>query len=115
MIEFLPVIGAALTLGLGILGLTAPTMTAELVGLVAESKLGRSEMRATFGGLFVGLGGACVWLQSPDAYVVVGLGWGAAAVARVVAIIVQDAFLATNVGGILLEGGIGLLLVAGML
>jgi hypothetical protein len=53
--------------------LAAPTRFAAQTGLGADSPLGRSEARAVFGGVFVGLAAACLLLATPGAY------WAAAA------------------------------------
>jgi hypothetical protein len=54
-INILPNIGAAITLALGILGLLSPASAAKLVGIQPDGVLGVSEIRATYGGLFIGL------------------------------------------------------------
>ncbi len=113
--ELIPLFGAVCTLALGTLGLVAPQKVANLVGVVPEGKLGLSEIRATYGGIFIGLGAACLWFQQPKVYVAVGLAWLLAAVSRTVSIFLDQSFSSKNVGGVIVEAGIGLLLVAGML
>lgn len=113
--ELIPLFGAALTLALGVLGLVAPGRAAKLVGIVPEGKLGVSEIRATYGGLFVGLGAGCLWVQKPEVYFVVGLAWLLAAVSRVISFALDHSFSGKNMGGVIMEAGIGLLLVASVL
>jgi len=58
---------------LGIAALIAPVRFATTVGLAATGPLGRSELRAVFGGVFVGIGAACLGAASAPAH------WTAAA------------------------------------
>ncbi len=53
----LNLIGAILTTILGVGGLLKPLMVAKLVGLTPSAPHGISEVRATLGGFFIGLGG----------------------------------------------------------
>jgi len=113
MTQILALVGAGLTVALGMLGLVRPEVAADLVGVVPEGSLGRSEIRATYGGLFLGLGGACLWLRSPEAYLVVALAWLSAAAARLVAIAIERNVSKENAVGVVVEAGIGGLLMAG--
>ncbi len=113
--EWLPLLGALCTLALGTLGLVAPREIAGLVGIAPEGMLGLSEIRATYGGIFIGLGVACLLFQQSEVYFAVGLAWLTAAASRTVSIFLDRAFSAKNAGGIIVEAGIGLLLVASML
>lgn len=113
--ELIPLIGAGLTLALGVLGLVAPSRVAKLVSIVPEGKLGASEIRATYGGLFIGLGAGCLWVQKPEVYFVVGLAWLLAAASRILSFALDHSFSGKNMGGVIMEAGIGLLLVASVL
>lgn len=105
--NYLPYIAAAITLGLGIAAICFPSFMAERVGIGAPDSFGRSEVRATYGGLFVGLGAVCLWLQSQEAFLVAGIAWAAAAAARVLSMLVERDVSGKNWLGILVEGGIG--------
>jgi len=65
--------GPLACLALGVAALVAPTTFAAQTGLAATGAVGRSELRAVFGGVFVGLATACLALAAPAAY------WAAAA------------------------------------
>jgi hypothetical protein len=112
MIDFLPIAGSVVTLALGLLGLLAPGRTAALVGVTADSALARSEVRATYGGVFVGLGTACLALRTPEAFAVAGAAWLFAALARVASLAVERDASARNLAGVIVEGGIGLALLS---
>ena len=58
----LATLGALITVALGLLGALAPAAAARLVGVQPVGGVGLSEIRATYGGLFLGLGGACLVL-----------------------------------------------------
>ena len=48
------VIGASLSIGAGLLGLIWPRQVSKVIGLELPGRLGVSEFRATYGGLFIG-------------------------------------------------------------
>ena len=106
-------LGAVITLALGLLGCVAPMKAAAMVGLSPRGPRGLSELRATYGGLFAGLGLACLLWPEPAAYAVAGLGWWGAGVARAVSIAVDRNLSWLNAGGVLMEVGIGALLWTG--
>lgn len=58
----LAILGAFLTTVLGVLGAVAPARVARLVGIEPLGGFGLSEVRATYGGFFIALGGAAVEL-----------------------------------------------------
>jgi hypothetical protein len=113
MNAFLAPLGALLTIALGLLGLLAPLHAARMVGLKPESHRGVSELRATYGGLFTGLGLACLVLQAPAAYAVAACAWLGAALARLVSMTVDRNPSWLNAGGVALECLIGVLLWTG--
>ncbi len=106
-------LGAALTLGMGLLGLLFPARASTLVGLQAVTNAGRSEFRATFGGLFAAAGVVCLVQQLPGSFFLAGMMWIGAAAGRVVSIIVDKAGDGPNWGGVGFELAAGAALVAG--
>ena len=104
--------GALVTLGMGSLGLLRPLTAARLIGLGAESRLGLSTLRATYGGLFFALGAFTLATLDEVAFTLVGAAWLGAAAARV-----GDALLARDADrrvwrAALFEAGVALLLLA---
>jgi hypothetical protein len=85
----LHVLGALVTLGMGGLGLLRPRVAARLIGLIPEGRLGLSELRATYGGLFAALGLFALAVQDQVAFALLGAAWLGAAGARI-----ADALLA---------------------
>jgi hypothetical protein len=113
MSDVLASLGAILTVALGLLGLLAPLHAGRMVGLKPEGPRGLSELRATYGGLFAGLGLACLVLQAPAAYAVAASAWLSAALARLLSMAVDRNPSWLNAGGVALELVIGALMWAG--
>jgi hypothetical protein len=105
-------VGALVTAALGLLGLLRPQAAARLVGLEPSGRLGRSELRATYGGLFFALGAFALATRDEVAFALVGAAWLGAAAARV-----GDALLVRGAGrpvwrAALFEAGVAALLLA---
>lgn len=113
MNQILPNVGALITLALGLLGIAAPMAAAKLVSIEPIGLTGISEVRATYGGLFVGLGGVCLYSQSPTVFFAVGVAVLGAAIGRSVSVLVDRSFAPMNLGGLLFEACMGALLLAG--
>ena len=79
----LHLLGALVTTALGGLGLRRPAAAARLIGLAPTGRLGRSELRATYGGLFFALGAFALATRDEVAFALVGAAWLGAAGARV--------------------------------
>ena len=108
-----PNIGAAFFVLLGIFGFTFPQLAALFVGLKPISAEGISEMRATLGSFFLGLGVACLWLQSPIAFTTVGIASIVASIARLLSLFIDRSFSIKNVGGVFTEAILGGMLLLG--
>jgi hypothetical protein len=109
----LSVFGAALCTVMGLLGAIAPYRAARLVSIQPVGALGVSEIRATYGGLFVAMGLACLWAQSPSAYLAAGVSWVGAGLMRFPSIFLDKGSFPKVLGGAALELAIGLLLLTG--
>jgi hypothetical protein len=108
----LPWLGVVIGTGLGLLGLIAPRRALAFVGLQVGSPEGRAEVRATYGGLFIGLevGAAVLWQTAgrTEPLGVIGIAWLGAAMGRVVSLAVDGRRTAKNVAGIGFEAVLGL-------
>lgn len=103
MIDILNMIAALLTIGFGLFGFLAPRYTADVLDLApTDTTMGLSELRASAGGLFVVLGLAALWLNTPLAYAMVGFVYAGAASGRVVSLFIDRPPL----GKVLVFGGI---------
>ena len=103
-------LGALVTLGLGLNGVFRPHATASFVHMRPEGRLGLSELRATYGGLFAAMGAFTFMAQDGVAFALLGAAWVGAALGRAFSIVVDDSREKLNFGGVLFESGIALLL-----
>lgn len=112
-VGWLPIVGAAINVGLGLNGLLRPAATAEFTSMSPVGKIGVSEIRATYGGLFLALGAFALASGSPVAFRTLGWGWAGAALGRVFSIAVDGSREPRNFGAVAFEAVIAGLLLAG--
>lgn len=105
--------GALGTLVMGLLGLVLPRAATRFVGLQALTAAGRSEFRATYGGLWVPLALMPLITQEPIVFAVSGFCWAGAAVGRIVSILLDDALDAQNLKAVGFELVFAALLLVG--
>lgn len=103
------------TIAMGLLGLVAPRRAALLVRLRESAPEGFAEFRATYGGLFVGLGLVPLLAAAPEAYLVAAAGWGGAALGRLISMRLDGAHWHHNLGGLALEASFAAALTVGNL
>jgi hypothetical protein len=101
-------LGALVTAGLGLFGLFLPASAASFAGIIPDGERGISEVRATYGGLFLAMGVFALIAQSSDVFRVVGVAWLGAAGARAFSVVRDNSRSGANLGGIVMEGVIGL-------
>ncbi len=88
--EWLNIIFALASIGLGCFGWLAPRYTLDTLNLeMRGTTMGMSEVRASAGALFIGMGVGALLLGSPTAYVMLGACWGGAAVGRATSLILD--------------------------
>lgn len=97
----------------GLLGLIWPRPVSRVIGLELPGRLGVSEFRATYGGLFIGAGVAVLVIGSADAALVLGAAWLGAFAARVVSVVIDRNASRENLAGCAIEFAVGSLLVLG--
>lgn len=114
---YLGLLGALSGLGLGALGLLRPHAALRLVGLGLREGAphGISEVRATYGGLFVGMEAAILLGGEPMLYLVGAAAWFGAAIARTASIIADRIVNGPNLMGTTTEFAIGALHLAPLL
>ncbi|MBD2121291.1 hypothetical protein [Trichocoleus sp. FACHB-262] len=71
--QIAPNIAANCLILLGTAALLFPKTMAAFVGIQPVAPVGISEIRSTLGSFFLGLGATCLWLQSADAFTVLGV------------------------------------------
>lgn len=99
----------ALSLAMGLVALAAPEAFAQRTGLVADGPLGRSELRALFGGVFVGIGLAALLLASPAAHLVGAAAFLGGAAAKLVSAALERGVLPAALPGLLIDLALGAL------
>lgn len=103
-------LGALITLGLGGLGLLRPALAARLTGLQAASAEGRSEFRATYGGLFAALGAFALLAQDQVFFTGLGGAWVGTALGRAFSLWIDATRTPRNYAAVVFEAAVGLLL-----
>lgn len=105
-------LAAGLTLLLGLLGLLNPLLTVRLLGLEVIEPRGLSEVRATYGALFVVMGAIMLWAAPSRRYGSVwlrvpGMLWLAAALGRILSMGLDGAVTIGNIVTLALQLLIG--------
>ena len=106
----LKIIAALATVATGLLAFVKPTATYGFIGLNANGVRGVSEIRAIFGGLFIGLGLAPLFLGA-TAYQMLGIGYLAIAVARTFSLVFDKSYAPSNIISLVIEIVLGAILV----
>ncbi|MGJ3238266.1 MAG: hypothetical protein ACFE0Q_06130 [Anaerolineae bacterium] len=81
-VTLLRMIAAGASILFGILALIMPKRTAKAAALQVDTPAGQAEIRASWGGLFIGLGIAVLYLGTDDAYFVFGIAYAITALVR---------------------------------
>lgn len=107
--QIAPNLAAALLMGLGAAALLFPKTMAALIGIQPIRPIGISEIRSTLGSFFLGLGATCLWLQSVDAFTVLGVASLGAALVRLLSSFIDRSVTLFNIGGVAVEAILGAL------
>lgn len=106
----LKVIAALATVATGLLALVKPTAIYGFTGLTANGERGISEIRAIFGGLFIALGLAPLFL-GPIAYEMLGIAYLGIAIARTFSILFDKSTAQSNLISLATEVILGVILI----
>ena len=104
-------VGASVSVFAGVAGLLFPARVSQVIGLALPGRLGVSEFRATYGGLFIGAGIAVLAIGTTEAALVLGFAWLGAFAARLLSVAVDRSASRENLAGLAIELVVGLLLV----
>ncbi len=110
--NFAPLAGSTITAALGLTGIVNPAWVAEFTSLDPVGKVGKAEVRATYGGFFLFMGIFAIWIREPDVFHALGWAWVGAAAGRTLSVILEPGIDPRNVAGIAFEGTCGALLLA---
>jgi hypothetical protein len=99
--------GAIITAGLGVLGLFFPMTAAKMVSIQPDGERGLSEIRATYGGIFLAIGLFAAIAQERSIFRALGIGWLGAAGGRAFSIWRDESYSGANFGALVVEALIG--------
>ena len=106
----LKIIASVATAATGLLAFVKPDAVYGFTGLTASGARGVSEIRAIFGGLFIAMGIAPLFLKSPG-YKMLGIAYLAIALARVFSMFFDKSFDRSNIISLVIEIVLGIILV----
>lgn len=101
-------LGILISLLLALLAVFRVDLIQSFVSIRAVGKEGVSEIRATYGGFFLGISIYALISQSPMVFNLIGIGWLSAALVRLLSILSQG-YTLRNLGGVVFEALVGLL------
>ncbi|MBK8782190.1 MAG: DUF4345 family protein [Anaerolineales bacterium] len=110
-IQILQIIAAVGTILTGLFSLIKPEAVTGFTGLRPEGGRGITEIRAILGGFFIALGAAPLFLNSPLAYMMLGIAYLGVAVVRGISMIVDKSIIQSNVISLIVEIIFGVILV----
>lgn len=110
ILTILKAIAALGTAATGLLALVKPTAVYGFTGLSADGARGISEIRSIFGGLFIALGIA-PFIFGEAGYQVLGFGYLAIALVRLVSIFIDHSTASSNLISLVIEIVFGIILI----
>lgn len=110
-IQMMQIIAAVGTILTGLVSLVKPASVTGFTGLRPEGGRGLTEIRAVLGGFFIALGAAPLILNSPVAYLMLGIAYLGVALVRGIFMFVDRSVVQSNVISLAVEIVFGILLV----
>ena len=114
LIEWLPRIGALLTVVLGLVGFFKPHLITDSQQIELGSPMALSEARVVFGGLHLGGGIMALLLNNPLVYMTLGVAWSFGLLARFYSMAADKTSLKQSTPGIIVDATMALLLLSGL-
>ena len=109
LIEWLPRIGALLTVILGLVGFFRPQLITDGQQITLGSPMAFSEARVVFGGLHLGAGVMALYLHNPAIYLTLGVAWACGLLARLYSMVADSTSLQHSLPGIVVDTVMALL------
>ena len=110
LLAILKIVAALATAATGLLALVKPTAVYGFTGLLTNGPRGISEIRAIFGGMFIALGVAPLFLGQ-NAFHMLGIAYLGIAVARLFSIFFDHSTAQSNLISLAIEIVLGIILV----
>ena len=101
-------VAATICIILGFIAIISPSSIENFVSISASGLEGKSEVRATYGGFFIGIAMYALYTQSAEAFLTIGIGWLGASLIRATTVI-TGSYSVKNLGAIFFELLIGVL------
>lgn len=113
--EWLPRIGAILSIILGLVGILKPQLITDNVEVRLDGPVGLSEARAAFGGIHFGLGLFALLSSQTPVYTAIGCAWLCAFLARIYSMVADKTTLQQTMPGFVVDGVLAVLFLSGWL
>lgn len=110
-IQILHIVVAIATILTGLYSLFKPAAITGFTGLQPVGGRGITEIRSIFGGVFIALGAIPLVLNSPDAYLILGITYLVIALVRIVSMFLDRSVVSSNVISLGVEIVFGIILV----
>lgn len=111
VVQILQITAAVGTILTGLYSLLRPATLTGFTGLRPEGGRGITEIRAVLGGFFIALGAAPLYLNSPVAYMMLGIAYLGVAVVRGISMFVDKSIVRSNIISLIVEIIFGIILV----
>ncbi len=111
VIQILQITAAVGTILTGLVSLFKPESVTGFTGLRPEGGRGITEIRAVLGGFFIALGAAPLLLNSPIAYMMLGIAYLVVALVRGISMFVDKSISQSNIISLIVEIIFGAILV----
>jgi len=115
LIDYLPRVGAMLTVVLGLVGFFKPRLITDNQQIELGSPMALSEARVVFGGLHLGSGVMALALHEPLIYMTLGVAWSFGLLARFYSMVTDKATLRQALPGIIVDTTMALLFLSGVI
>lgn len=112
--EWLPRIGAILTVMMGLVGFFKPRVITDGQQIELRSPMALSEARVVFGGLHLGSGIMALALHEPLIYMTLGVAWSVGLLARFYSMVADKTSLQHSMPGIVVDTVMAALLLSGI-
>jgi uncharacterized membrane protein YeaQ/YmgE (transglycosylase-associated protein family) len=113
ILDWLPQLGAVLTLIIGLVGFFRPQLFTASMGIEMTKPEAWSEIRAVFGAMNIGLSIAALVLNAPEVFMSLGLAWLLLALARFYSMAKDGMSFKASIPALGIDGGIAALFLSG--
>jgi hypothetical protein len=103
LMDWLPRVGAILTVLLGLVGFFKPRLVTDAQQIELRSPMALSEARVVFGGLHLGAGIMALTLHEPLVYLTLGVAWSVGLLARFYSMVADSTSLRDSLPGIVVD------------